>query len=142
MARMTSKEADDQIFGMIKPFITQMESRLNYPVYVYYPGIDAPRVVDKTRIYIKIERTIRKRPFGVESGSGSLADGEIRVIIFGSEKGSDFALCTATADAMAHQLTRRRCGPDLVMKEATWEDTENRYGRRLFTVVIEYEYET
>ena len=142
MAKMTTKQADDLIYSFIKPYVTQMERHLNYSVYVYWPGIDAPRVVDKTRIYVNVERRIRKRPFGVEAGSGSLVDGEVRVEIKATEEKTDFPLCTLIADRMAQQLTRRRCGPHLVMKEATWEDTENRYGRRIFTVLIEYEYET
>ena len=142
MARMTTKQADDLVFSFIKPYVTQLESHLNYRVYVYWPGIDAPRVVDKTLIYVNVERRVRKRPFGVEAGSGSLADGEVRVDIYATEEKGDFPLCTLIADNMAQNLTRRRCGPHLVMKETTWEETENRYGRRIFRVVIEYEYET
>lgn len=143
MAKMTAREADTQIYGFIKPFINAMERRVNYPIYTYWPGIDAPRKVDRTVIYVNVERRIvRKKPLGVESDSGFLADAEVRVMIYASEARTDFALCSSIADQMAQALSRRRCGPDMVLFDATWEDTENRYGRRIFTVVINYEYET
>ena len=142
MAKMTNKQADDLIFGFIDTYVAAMERHLNYKVVVYWPGIDAPRIVDKTRIYLDVERTTRKKPFGIEAGTGSLVEGTTRVDIYGTEEKSDFSLCTATADSMSIQLTRRRCGPHLVMRETTWEDTEIRYGRRIWHVVIEYEYES
>jgi len=139
---MTNSQADDLVFSFIEPYVRTMESNLNYPVYVYWPGIDAPRTVDKTKLYVSVTRRVRKRPFGVEAGTGSLVDGEVRVMIYATEAKGDFALCSLIADQMSLNLTRRRCGPHLVMKETTWEDTENRYGRRIFTVIIEYEYES
>ena len=143
MAKATAHEADNQIYDMIRPFITAMERRLNYTVPIFWPGIKAPVKPTTTQIYVNVERRIlSKPPLGVESDSGFLAKAEVRVMIYATEEKTDFALCTSIADQMAQALSRRRCGPSMVLFDATWEDTENRYGRRIFNVVINYEYET
>ena len=143
MAKLTAKQADDQIYSYIVPLVRAIERQVNYDVPVYWPGIDAPTKVDKTVIYVNVERRIiSKPPLGVEHDSGFLAKAELRVMLYATEKKTDFALCTSIATQMGDLLSRRRCGPNMVLFDATWSDTENRYGRRIFNVVVNYEYES
>lgn len=40
MAKLTPKQADDQIYSFIVPYVRAIERHVNYDVPVYYPGID------------------------------------------------------------------------------------------------------
>ena len=142
MAKLSVKQADQQLFTVMIPLLTKMSVRLGYTAYVYWPGFDAPIKPDRTRVYVDVQRTeLNKAPLGMEADSGFISESEIRVMIYATELKSDHGICTDTADEFVQVFGRRRCGRDMVIKNSRWEDTTESYGRRLFTIVISYEYE-
>ena len=142
MTQLTTKQADNFLFALAKPIIDNLSTKVGYQVYVYYPGIDAPRVKNKQQIFIQyIRTTLEPTPLAIGDNTGQWVPGELRVVIHATEKQSDFNDCTAFIDEFIKTFSRRRCGYDIVIRNSYWEDTEPRDGRRLFTIVVNYEYE-
>ena len=143
MAKLTVKQADNLLYTLAIPILTRMSRRLGYTAYVYWPGFDAPRKVDTTRVYVKVERIVLDRePLGMQADSGFMSKAEVRFMIYATELKSDYGICCSAAEDLSREFSRRRCGPDMTIKSGRWEDTEERYGRRIFTVIISYEYES
>lgn len=142
MAKLTVKQADQQLFTVMQPLLTKLSVRLGYHAPVYWPGFDAPVKPNRTEVYVDIHRTeLDKPPLGMEADSGFISESEIRVMIYATELKTDHRICGDIADEFVQVFGRRRCGRDMVIKSSRWEDTEESYGRRVFTVVISYEYE-
>lgn len=143
MAKLTTRQADQFLYDLAKPIIVNLSSDLGYEVFVYYPGLDAPRAKkNKTQVYIEMIRTnLKPEPFGIESDSGFLAGLELRTMIHATEKVTDFENCAKFANTFVDTFSRRRCGNDLVIMDSYWEDTEFREGRRIFTIITNCEYE-
>lgn len=142
MAKLTVKQADQQLFTLIQPLLTKMSRQLGYEAYVYWPGFDAPNKPDQTRVYVDVQRTeLNKQPLGMQSDSGFISESEIRVMIYATELKSDHRICSAIADEFVITFGRRRCGRDMVIKNGRWDETEESYGRRIFSVILSYEYE-
>ena len=143
MARLTTRQSDNFMYQLAKPIIDKLSSKLGYQVYVYYPGLDAPRVKNKQQVFIEFDRqTISKEPLGISANSSFYTSAELRARIHATEKQSDFNHCADTADEFVKVFSRRRCGYDIVIMSSRWEDTEPRDGRRIFTIVIDYKYES
>ena len=143
MAKLTTRQADMFMYNMAKPIIDKLSKKLGYEVYVYYPGIDAPRVKNKQQTFIEFLRTtLRPEPLSVSASGGQWTPAQLRVIIHATEKKDEFNPCADTADEFTRVFNRRRCGYDIIVRTSYWEDTEARDGRKLFSILIDYEYES
>ena len=138
MAKLTTKESDQIIYDLVNPMIITLSNKLGYVVPVYYPAMR----VTADKVYCEFFRsTADREQLGISEGDGYISVAEIRFMIHATERPNDYELCADTADEIVDGLSRTRCG-DLVINNCRWEDTEYREGRRIFTVIINYEYES
>ena len=143
MARITTKQADKILYDSLIPHIAQLSETLGYEVYVYWPGLDAPRKPDRTRVYVEVQRAILgKEPLGLQADSGFIATGQLTISLSATEKQDDYPKCSSAVEKLVEAFDRRRCGYDLVIHGARWEDTVVKDGRRVFNIMVDYEFET
>lgn len=143
MAKISTTRADKILYDMAIPYLVKLSELLGYEVYAYWPGLDAPRKVDRTRVYVDIQRTVlAKEPLGLSADSGNIATGQLNIGVSATEKQSDYPKCATVVEELIEALSRRRCAYDLIIHTARWEDTVVREGRRVFNIIVDYEYET
>ena len=143
MAKLTTRQADQQLFTIAAPLLNGLSRELGYKVVVYWPGMDAPKKPNRTHVFVRVDRTVLdKEPLGLQDDSGFISKAEIRVVIHATESITDHHICARTADRFVDLFGRRRCGRDMVIKSSRWQDTVESYGRKLFNVIISYEYES